>query len=147
MLAYEIKKKEIIYTVCRNTEDINYGEVFDIIQLADDTNLDFNTPVICCGNLDEKEKLFRTVDGRYYFGLRDGWGAEDRTLYGIRLGIIYDFGHPTTLESALSECDKKGTYSSFGGAIREHNRRIYRNLLKPIIKRLIETDAANNDKL
>ncbi|WP_281086242.1 hypothetical protein [Eubacterium ruminantium] len=45
------------------------------------------------------------------------------------------------MESALSECDNKGTYSSFGGAIREHNRRFYRNLLKPIIKMLIETEA------
>ena len=61
--------------------------------------------------------------------------------------MIYDFGHPTTLESALSECDKKGTYSSWGGAIREHSLRSTRERLKPFIKKLTEVDAAINDKL
>lgn len=142
MLTNLVKDREYIYSVCRSTDDISCGAVFQNFKIADDEGTRINTipktNIICCGNLNENQKLFRTEDGRYYFGLTDGWGSEEGTLFGIRLGLFYDFGHPTTFEAALNECDSLGTYSSWAGAMKYHHDKSMLKLLRPVIKRLKE---------
>ena len=149
MLTNSIKEKEYIYSVCRTTGDIACGEVFETIKIEDDGEIRFypdnpfqKTKIICCGNLDDSEKLFKTEDGQYYFGIKDGWGSEDGTLYGIRCSLYYNFGHPTTFESALAECDIKHSPTCWASAMKEHSRRFTLSLLKPFIQKLMENPGA-----
>lgn len=150
MLTNSIKEKEYIYSVCRTTGDIACGEAFENIKIADDEDMKFYSDnpfqkkkFICCGNRDDNEKLFRTEDGQLYFGIKGGWRSEGGTLYGIRCGIYYDFGHPTTFESALAECDIKYSPTCWASAMKEHSRRYTLSLLKPFIQKLMENPGGD----
>ena len=68
--------------------------------------------------------LFRSLDERYYFSLRNGWGVKDSTLYGLEVGLYFDFGHPTTQESLSDECENAlGSYHTWGGALAYYHRK------------------------
>lgn len=62
--------------------------------------LDENVTIECCAKISDNEILFRSKDGQYYFSLCDGWGEENGTLYGLKLGIFHDFKHPQHLKQS-----------------------------------------------
>jgi len=150
MLTNSVNERKFIYSVCKTTGDISCGEVFEIIRIANewDVRFGYHTPIprtkiICCGDLNANQKLFRTANGQYYFGIADGWGAKDGILYGMCIGFFYDFGHPMTFEAILAECDAKYSPNTMSGSMKERQRRSTMSDLKPIIQRLMENPGGD----
>ena len=89
-----------------------------------------------CGKIKDNELLFRTVDGRFYFSLLDGWGSEGGTLYGLSDGFCFDFKHPTNKETILFECEAQlGTYHSWAGAMAYHERKRILKTIASVMKK------------
>ena len=94
MLSNSIIRKNRIYSICERSGDILTGDTFQGVRLAENDKFESipaDAVVICCGKIEDDELLFRTVDGRYYFSLRVGWGSEVGVLYGLSQGIFFDF--------------------------------------------------------
>ena len=131
MLSNKLKRKDKIYSVSKKSGNIAAGQTFKGIRLADEDGMEdysalTHANTVCCGNVSGDELLFRTEDGRYYFSVCDGWGEENGVLYGIELGIFYDFGHPTSAESIPTECRtalESCTYNSWAGAMAAHAKK------------------------
>ncbi len=119
MLSNKLKKERKIVSVCEESRDFHIGDTFKKVVFAnDDEQVKTNTGISYCGKVSSNEALFRTGDGRVYFSICEGWGEKEGILYGLEQGIFFDFGHATTEESILSECEKGlGTYSTWGGAM------------------------------
>ena len=130
-----------VYFICEKSGDIARGAVFRSVRTTDTEyyeelkKLD-GSSIICCGDVNDEEKIFRTEDGRFYFTLQDGWGYENKCIYGMKHGLFQDFGQPTTFEEALAKCDFKPQYSTFGGALKYQARREKYEVLKKYIRRL-----------
>ena len=139
MLSNSIIRKNRIYSICERSGDILTGDTFQDVRLAENDQFESipaDAVVICCGKIEDDELLFRTVDGRYYFSLRDGWGSEDGVLYGLSQGIFFDFRHPTTDETILSECQSNlGTYHTWGGDMAYQSRKHALDSLAAVLKR------------
>ena len=120
MLSESAIKRKRIYGICENSDEIKPGDSFKDCVVADDHY--FCPPevedIICCGLISDEEMLFRTEHGSFYFSLVDGWGTHDGILYGLSVGMEYDFKRPTTPDTIEKECDAdRGTYNSWGGAL------------------------------
>lgn len=141
MLSNYLKEKNIIYSICENSEDISPNTVFKAVKIAknnDQTEKLKGRNIILCGNINEREKIFRTEDGRYYFSICEGWGIEGDTLYGLEINIFFDFGHSTTLQSALAECRNiKPSCSTWGGAMSFYARKSQVDIVKKTIENLL----------
>jgi hypothetical protein len=130
MLASRILKKEEIYNICRESTDINPGDTFSSVVLAEDGPLSSFSDTIPAGTIRcwgtaQDEALFSVNNGQIYFSIADGWGVKDGVLHGLRPGTIYfDFEHPTTPETIVEECIRHyGTYHSFAGAMADRHRK------------------------
>ena len=131
MLSNKLKRENKIYSVCKKSGSITVGQTFKGIRLANEDGMEdysalTHANTVCCGKASGDELLFRTEDGRYYFSVCDGWGEENGVLYGIELGIFYDFGHPTSAESIPTECRtalESCTYNSWAGAMAAHAKK------------------------
>ena len=122
-----IRERNRIYEICENSDEIIPGDTFKgLVTIEDITHVMTPMPkekLICCGRISDDEMLFRTDDGRWYFSIRDGWGTFDNKLYGLRVGMRYNFKHPTTHETIIDECEAaRGTYNSWAGAMVWHAR-------------------------
>ncbi len=139
MLSNTLVRKNKIYSICVRSGNIQAGETFNGICLADTDSFSSvieDAPVVCCGQIKDDELLFRTIGGRYYFSLRDGWGYEDGTLYGLSRGLFFDFKHPTYDETILSECEANlGTYHTWGGAMAYQARKHTLDTIAAILKK------------
>lgn len=123
MLSPTIIRKRQILDICENSRDLFPGDKFQNIKIAetdDFVHLPLNTTIVCVGPLDANEMLFSAGDGRYYFTVIDGWGEKNNVLYGLEFGDYYDFKHPTTTESAITELEMqvKPTFTTWGGAMK-----------------------------
>ena len=131
MLSNKLKMEGKIYSVCKKSGSITAGQTLKGIRLADEDGMEDYSALtyantVCCGKVSGDEILFRTEDGRYYFSVCDGWGEENGVLYGIELGIFYDFGHPTSVENIPTECRialESCTYNSWAGAMAAHTKK------------------------
>ena len=143
MLSNSLVRKNQIYTICERSGDIHAGDTFLGVHLADQDDfpsIPEKTSIVCCGKIKDDELLFRTVDGRFYFSLRDGWGCEDGTLYGLSRGLFFDFGHPTTDETILSECESHlGTYHTWGGAMAYQARKHTLDTIAALVKKAAQS--------
>ena len=145
MLSKTIQNKNHIFSICQKSGDIAQNTVFKSVKIADNgiiTEKLASKKIICCGNVSDDEKVFRTEDGRYYFSVCDGWGNDSDMLYGLRTHIFHDFGHPTTFEDALVECDLKPKYTTWGGAMAYHAKKGHLDVLKRIIKSIMEKEVS-----
>ncbi len=117
MLSQKLRKRNRILAVCGGSGDVVRGDAFREVCLAAEETFSGPHPgAVCCGRIGEDEPLFHTLDGQIYFSVRDGWGMKDGALYGLELGILYDFGHPTEEETILEECAAQvGSYQSYSG--------------------------------
>ncbi|MBQ6569022.1 MAG: hypothetical protein IJL87_02055 [Clostridia bacterium] len=139
MLSKTNRRKDYIYSICKNSEDIAVNTAFKSVELSDDEGLTEKLKgrnIICCGNVNDNEKVFKTEDGRFYFSICDGWGVANDTLYGITLGIFHDFGHSTAPKSAHAMCDIKPTYTTFGGALKYQAKKRHLDAVKEMLKRV-----------
>ena len=140
MVANHIQKKYEVFTNCREHRNPRRGELFRRFETAEGTTSADMIPgkrqICCVGPVDESSILFRTVDGRYYFALEDGWGVKGDTLYGLELGMHFDFGHPTKREDLAEECNRVVENchpNSWAAAMRCHS-------LKGIIGTILEVE-------
>ena len=136
MLSKKLLDKQKTISICLNSKEINTGDVFRCVKVITDdpSALPQKTPVVCCGTVTTEEMLFRTEDGRYYFSLVDGWGAEKEVLYGLNIGLFYDFMHPTEVSSIAEECKTAlGTYTTWGGAMAYNFRKRTLQRIKEVI--------------
>jgi hypothetical protein len=122
MLSKRIIRKNRIFDICKNSGTIKPGELFDRVELIESRNSSVieQTKVVCCGSIGDEEMLFRSVDGRYYFSITDGWGREGSNLYGIKEGFFVDFTRPTTQDTIAKECKTRIDsldYNSCAGAL------------------------------
>lgn len=122
MLSQKIIKKKRILLICDKSAGIRSGDSFKGVELIDPCCgfISEQTNVICCGSINEEELLFRSDDGRYYFSVKDGWGAEDNKLYGVTTGFFMDFMHPAKENTIISECRScldNYKYNSWTGAL------------------------------
>lgn len=129
MIAPTIQEKHEVFTICPESRDLWSGELFDRVVTAEQgaglTGIPADTKIWCVAPVSESEMLFRTLDGRYYFSLCNGWGEKGSTLYGLEIGIYFDFGHPTTQESLADEYKNAlGNYQTWGGAMAYHHRKV-----------------------
>ena len=117
MLSTKMKNKNRIISICENSDEIKVGDIFDGAEFADESE-GIKTKIVFCGKISEEELLFRSLSGRFYFSISDGWGEKNGILYGIKKGFLFDFGHPTTEENITFECEQSlGTYHSSVGAM------------------------------
>lgn len=126
MLSGNMIRKSRVYAICERSGDVQVGSVFSFVVIAAPNSFRSlpDTAVVCCGRDSSGWPLFRTVDGRYYFSLTGGYGEEDGILYGLDVGLYYDFGHPTDEANILEECAAQvGTYHSFCGALAYGDRK------------------------
>lgn len=126
MLSKNLTDKSKALAICRNSGLLAPEEGFRCVTVDEDAlySLPTDTPVVCCGAISRDEMLFRTEDGRCYFSLIDGWGAEGGVLYGIDVGIYCDFGLPTDAAALRAECTAAlGTYGTWCGAMAYHSRK------------------------
>ena len=137
MLSQKIIRKKHIYSICEKSAEINPNDVFKKVIIAD-SNKDCIIPdevgIECCGNVNDEEMLFRSSDGRYYFSLKDGWGTESGVLYGITRGLYFDFQHPTTDQTILSEC-LTGHYRSWSGAMAFQGKKRTLETIKSVMEK------------
>lgn len=126
MLSEKIKKKQKVYSVCGRNDAVKAGDVFDGAVFAEDPvppSAAFGSRVYIYGRIAEDELLASADSQRYFFSLKDGWGAEGNRLFAIKLGFLIDFGHPMTREDmralANKPLNRKGTYAT----LTEHGRR------------------------
>ena len=127
MITPKTLRKNRIRKVCGNTGDIPREARLLSVQLADQNCLmpfPADTAVICCGRIGDEEALFRTADGQYYFTVLEGWGEKNGSLFGIRIGWIHDFKHPTTVPEALALCrNNPSDYCSYAGMLAYRDRK------------------------
>ncbi len=139
MLANKLIRKNKIYSICAGSGDIQVGESFFGVRIVDPDALDripSDAQIAYCGKIKDDELLFRTVDGRFYFSLLDGWGSEGGTLYGLSHGFCFDFKHPTNEETILFECEAQlGTYHSWAGAMAYHERKRILKTIASVMKK------------
>lgn len=139
MLSNSLIWKSRVYSICARSGEILTGDTFKGVRLADNDRFDSvpaDAVVICCGKIKDDELLFRTVDGRYYFSLCDGCGSESGVLYGLSRGILFDFKHPTTNETILSECQSNlGTYHTWAGAMAYQSRKLTLDSIATVIRK------------
>ena len=138
MLSKKLLDKQKTISICLNSKEINTGDVFRGVKVTTDDPfaLPQNTQVVCCGTVSSEEMLFRTEDGQYYFSLVDGWGAENAILYGLNIGLFYDFKHPTQVSSIAEECKNAiGTYNTWGGAMAYYSRKRTLQTISNVLQR------------
>ncbi len=139
MLSNSLIWKSRVYSICARSGEILTGDTFKGVRLADNDRFDSlpaDAVVICCGKIKDDELLFRTVDGRYYFSLCDGCGSESGVLYGLSRGFLFDFKHPTTNETILSECQSNlGTYHTWAGAMAYQSRKLTLDSIATVIRK------------
>ena len=142
MLSNSLIRKSRVYSICARSGDVLKGDTFQGVRLAEGDKFDSlpsDSVVICCGNIKDDELLFRTLDGRYYFSLRDGWGSERGVLYGLSRGIFFDFKHPTTDETIISECQSNlGTYHTWAGAMAYRSRKHMLDAIATVINKEVK---------
>lgn len=149
MLSATIKEKKHVYSICEKSGDIACGMVFKTVRIIGEGKITKRLAgrnLICCANADDDEKVFRSEDGRYYFSICDGWGFEGDTLYGIKAHIFHDFGHSTSLESALAECDVEPKYSTWGGAMACQAKKGQLNALKMFLENFSNLKNGNQSE-
>ena len=135
MLSQKIIKKKRIYSICEKSAEINPNEVFKKVIIADgDSIVPDEVSIVCCGNVNDEEMLFRSSDGRYYFSIKDGWGTESGVLYGITKGLYFDFQHPTTDQTILSEY-LTGYYRSWSGAMAFQGKKRALETIKSVMEK------------
>ena len=140
MLSQKIIRARQIYAVCESSKEIKPGDVFKDVKFIDQNEeiLPGQCRIICCGEISKDEMLFRSSDGRFYFSIKDGWGAESDILYGITKGLYFDFQHPTTDQTILSECESHlGTYKSWAGAMAFQARKHTLEKISEVMKRVL----------
>ena len=122
MLSEKITLRNRVLFICAVSDELRPGDSFKSVEFIDRSRgfIPEQNDIICCGNISDEEMLFRSGDGRYYFSVKDGWGAKDDKLYGVEKGFFVDFYHSTTEETVISECktriDACG-YNSWIGAM------------------------------
>ena len=144
MLSQKLLAKIHTYAVCERSGDIEVGDTFIDVRFADvGPSCDVSgIAVVCCGKVYDDELLFRSEDGQYYFSVRDGWGEENRVLYGISRGIFFDFGHPTSEETILAECENAlGEYHSWAGAMAHQSKKWTLETIVGVMRRIVKNDG------
>ena len=139
MIARKILQEQNTISICAESVQIQPGDRFAGVSddaLLQKTNGAVLTDVLCCGAVNEDEMLFSAESGRYYFSFRNGWGVKDMILYGLELGLFFDFGHPTTKDNISEECRRcYGSYSTWGGAMAAHHRRSILDTIASVVLR------------
>ena len=146
MLSQKIIRLNRIYSICEKSKEITMGDTFTNVRFADSDNyiIHGETSIVCCGNISEDEMLFRSEDGRYYFSVCYGWGEEDGVLYGIERGMFFDFGHPTSDETILAECEKAlGEYHSWAGAIAYQSKKLTLENIVGVMRRTVKNEGGD----
>lgn len=146
MLSQELLAKIHTYTVCERSGEIEVGDTFISVRFADVApSCDVSgIAVVCCGKVSDDELLFRSEDGQYYFSVRDGWGEKDGVLYGISRGIFFDFGHPTSDETILAECESAlGEYHSWAGALAYQSKKHTLEKIAEVMRRTDNNEGAD----
>lgn len=141
MLSNKLKKERKIVSICEESRDFHVDDTFKKVVFADDDDEQVKTTagISYCGRVSGDEALFRTGDGRVYFSICDGWGEKDGILYGLEQGIFFDFGHPTTEDTILAECEKGlGTYSTWGGAMAYQSRKGTLDTIAKVMKKKLK---------
>ena len=144
MLSQKLLAKSHTYAVCGRSGDIEVGDTFIDVRFADaGPSRDVSgIAVVCCGKVSDDEMLFRSEDGRYYFSVSDGWGEEDGVLYGISRGLFFDFGHPTSEETILAECESAlGEYHSWAGAMAHQSKKWTLEMIVGVMRRIVKNDG------
>ncbi len=77
----------------------------------------------CHGISNGEELLLSTSDNRYYFTIKDGWGAVKDHLYAISIGMCIDFKTPTSTEDMEQILSQQMNPKSTFGAIAENGKR------------------------
>ena len=137
MLSQKIIRKKLIYFICEKSAEINPDDVFKKVIFAEPNEyrmIPDEVCIVCCGIVNDEEMLFRSSDGRYYFSMKDGWGEESGILYGISLGLYFDFQHPTTDQTILSEC-LTGHYRSWAGAMAFQGKKHTLETIKSVMEK------------
>ena len=121
---------------------VETGDVFRGIYFAEKPywpKNDFSKQKVCVhGIAYEDELLVSTEKQRCFFTLRDGWGAKDGYLYGIRLGFFMDFGHSVTRDEIQEMMDnpleKNGVYARIGEATKKERMKTILKVMNNIDK-------------
>ncbi len=148
MLSESAIERKRIYEICEQSGEIEPGDTFCGLVTAQDISI-MMTPMpreklICCGKISDDELLFRTDDGRWYFSLCGGWGSSDGMLYGLYVGIRYNFKHSTTPGTVIEECEAaRGTYNSWAGAMAWQARQQTLDKIISVMKRQPETSPTS----
>lgn len=110
--------------VCRKSGGVFPGQTFARADLPDlPCGALPDGAVTCVGRISENETVFSAGNGRYFFSVLDGWGAENGTLYGLRAGFSIDLGRPHEARELLAECERPLVYRSFAGAMAARGRK------------------------
>ena len=139
MLSQKIIRKKRIYSICEKSAEINPNDVFKKVILAESNEnrmIPDEVCIVCCGKVNDEEMLFRSSDGRCYFSVKDGWGEESGILYGISEGLYFDFQHPTTDQTILSE-RLTGYYRSYSGAMAFQGKKRTLEIIKSVMKKKV----------
>ena len=127
MLSQTTVWKNHVYAVCERSGDIHPGELFQGVELAERHPfypIPRGEAVVCCGRLNRDDPLFHSQDGRIYFSLCGGWGKERGFLYGLSVGLYFDFGHPTSHDTILDDCRASlGNHNTYGAAMAYQHRK------------------------
>lgn len=139
MIAKKFLLEQNTIRICAESEPIRPGDRFAGVSnaaLLQKVNGAILTDILCCGTVNEDEMLFSAESGRYYFSFRNGWGVKDMKLYGMELGLFFDFKHPTTNENISEECMRNyGSYSTWGGAMATKHRRSILDTIAFVVSR------------
>lgn len=142
MLSQKIIRKKQIYSICEKSAEINPDDIFKKLILAESNEnrmIPDEVGIVCCGKVNDEEMLFRSSDGRCYFSVKDGWGTESGVLYGITGGLCFDFKHPTTDQTILSEC-LTGHYRSYSGAMAFQGKKRTLEIIKSVMEKKVIKD-------
>ena len=138
MLSEYTRLYQRVFEICARCPDIKRGESFRWLTLVDGgraARLTGGEPILCSGHLRPDEPLFRTLDGRVRFTLREGWGGEYGVLYGLAVGRHYDFGVPTEDEeipARLAELEAKSAHSCCDGLALQEKKTTLRLILEAL---------------
>ena len=140
MLSKEKMFEYKIYEICKNNEDVEIGEHFNGVLVANGLSELSNKPCTCIGKINDTERIFRSDDMLNYFSVRDGWGESDGCLAALGTGFALNFTTPTDLNGLKEFAENPPPAKSTNGAIiRQTKKAAVQKVLEAISEDLQET--------
>ena len=117
MLSKEKTFEDTIYEICKSSGDIEVGQRFNGVLVANDSYELSKKPCTCIGKIGVTERIIRTDDMLTYFSVKDGWGETDSCLAALGTGFVLNFTTPTDLDDLKKFADNPPPAKSTNGAI------------------------------